>query len=77
MNERFTALPMCYYVEGDLYQSELRINLFQVEGYVDTTFSYTDEEGIPTEVEGVKIFTKSGAEYDILMSIREFEKLLK
>lgn len=77
MNERFTTVPMCFYVEDELVESKLRINLFQVEAYVDTTFSFSDDEGVPTEAEGVKIFTKSGYEYDILLPIKEFEKLLK
>ena len=77
MSERFTTLPMCFYVEGELFESKLRLNLFQIEGYVDTTFAFTDDDGIPAETEGVKIFTKSGYEYDILLSIKDFEKLLK
>jgi len=77
MNERFTTLPMCFYVEDELVESKLRINLFQIEAYVDTTFALSDDDGLPTEMEGVKIFTKSGYEYDILMPTSEFEKLLK
>jgi hypothetical protein len=76
MKERYTVLPMCFYVEGELFESKLRLNLFQVEGYVETTFSYSDDDGIPVESEGTKIFTKSGYEYDILMPVKEFEKLM-
>lgn len=58
-------------------ESKLRLNLFQIEGYVDTTFSFTDDDGVPAETEGVKVFMKSGCEYDILLPLKEFEKLLK
>lgn len=77
MNERFTELPMCFYVEDELLESKLRINLFQIEGYVETSYPFRDDDDLPVEYDGVKIFTKSGFEYDILMPVKEFEKLFK
>lgn len=77
MSERFTILPMCFYVEDELMQTDLRLNLFQVEGYTPSSVVYNDEDNIPVEAETTKVFTKSGYEYDILMPIDQFEKLLK
>lgn len=68
---------MCYYVEGELYESDLKLNLFQIEGYVASTVIYKDDDNIEVEAPATKVYTKSGYEYDILLSIEEFEKLLK
>lgn len=77
MSERFTILPMCFYVEGELFQTDIRINLFQIEAYLPSTVVFKDDENIPVESECVKVYTKSGYEYDILLPIHEFEKYLK
>lgn len=77
MSERFTNLPMCFYVDDELMQADLRLNLFQVEGYIPSSVVFNDEDNIPVEAETTKVYTKSGYEYDILMPIAEFEKLIK
>lgn len=77
INERFTVVPMCYVDETGVYTHELRLNLFQIEGYVSSVLETEDEDGIPTEHDITRIFTKSGYEYDILMPINEFDDLFK
>lgn len=75
MTERFTILPMCCADELGMHTHDLRMNLFQIEGYVSSVFETEDEDGIPSEYEVTRIFTKSGYEYDILMPIADFDKL--
>ena len=77
MIERFNIVPMVYAEDGDLYTSELRLLLFQVEGYAPTSIPFNDEDGIPAEAEATKVFMKSGFEYDILMPITDFDQLFK
>lgn len=77
MSERFNIVPMVYVEDGDLYTSELRLLLFQVEGYAPTSIPFNDEDGIPAEAEATKVFMKSGCEYDILMPITDFDQLFK
>jgi len=77
MSDRFITLPMCFLVEEELMQSDLKLNPFQIEGYVSSSVTYQDDDNIPIEAEATKIFTKSGYEYDILLPIEEFEKLIK
>lgn len=77
MSERFNIVPLVYAEDGDLFTSELRLLIFQVEGYVPTTIPFNDDDGIPSEAEATKVFMKSGCEYDILMSVQDFDLLFQ
>lgn len=76
MIDRFVTLPMCFVEEDELYVSELRLLPFSIEGYVETTVSYVDDDSLPHETRCVKIFLKSGNEFDIMMGVGEFEKII-
>ena len=77
MTDRFTIIPMCCADDDGVHTHDLRINLFQIEGYVGSVLETEDEDGIPSHYDITRIFTKSGYEYDIFMPIEEFDKLFK
>lgn len=77
MSDRFIKVPMVIMDdEGQVFTAELRIIPFIIEAYLPSKVSYTDDEGCEVEDDATKIYTKSGFEYDLLMSIEEFEKLI-
>lgn len=68
---------MCFAEDGAIYTSELRINPFQIEAYVSTTIEYTDEMGMIHEEACVQIYTKGGLDFNLLMTMEEFEEATK
>jgi hypothetical protein len=73
---RFVKLPMFYFEEDLMYFSEMWINPFQIESFVSLDLSYTNEFGVEVDVNGSRITTKSGLDYDINLTVRDLEKLL-
>jgi hypothetical protein len=74
---RFIKIPSFFYEDNLLYFNDLWINPFQVESYIETDISYTDDSGIPVERNGVKVFTKGGMEWGVLLTIEEFERIIE
>ena len=77
MNDRFTVLPMCIISEEGITTVDLRLNLFQVEGYVNSVAEYVSESGLINQYDCTKVYTKSGFEYDIMMPIADFDAIFK
>lgn len=73
---RFVKLPSFFYENNLLYFNDLWINPFQIESYIETDMSYTDENGIDIERTAVKVYTKSGIEWGVLLTPEEFESVL-
>lgn len=73
---RFVKLPGFFFEDELLYFHDVWINPFQVEGFISLDMTYDDEMGIPVELNATKVFTKSGMEYDIKLSVEEFEKIV-
>jgi len=76
MNDRFITLTLCFNEDEMLFSSPLRINPFQIESYVPNNIFFVDEEGIPGEREGTKIFSRGGFEYEIMETTAQLEALL-
>lgn len=74
---RFIKLTSFFYEDDLLYFNDLWINPFQIESYTETEVSYTDENGIGIERNGVNIVTKSGQEWGVLLSADEFAALVE
>jgi hypothetical protein len=74
---RFIKIPSFFYEDNLLYFNDLWINPFQIESYIETDISYTDETGMPIEITGVKLFTKGGLEWGVMMTIEEFERIIE
>jgi tRNA A58 N-methylase Trm61 len=75
MKQRYLILPMGFVEDGCLYKSDLRIVPLSIESYLQTKISFTDDDGMIQEEEGVRIHTKSGMDFDILLTIEDFELL--
>jgi hypothetical protein len=76
MNDRFISLTLCFNEDEALFSTPLRINPFQIESYVPAQIFYVDEEGIPGEHEGTKIYSRGGFEYEIMETPAQLEALL-
>lgn len=76
MNERFLKMPVYFYEDNLIWFSDLWINPFQIEFFVETDITYTSPEGEHVETNGTKIYTKSGMEHEVNLTIEEFLKLL-
>ena len=76
MNERFIKLPVYFYEDSLIWFSDLWINPFQIESFVETDIRYTSPEGDEVETNGTKIFTKSGMEHEVNLTIEEFSKYI-
>jgi hypothetical protein len=74
---RFIKIPSFFYEDNLLYFNDLWINPFQIESYIETDISYTDDNGIHIERNGVKVFTKGGMEWGVLLTIEEFERIVE
>lgn len=74
---RFIKLTSFFYEDDLLYFNDLWINPFQIESYTETEVSYTDENGIGIERNGVNLVTKSGQEWGVLLSADEFAALVE
>lgn len=74
---RFIKLPSFFYENNLLYFNDLWINPFQIESYIETDISYTDENGDHVDRNGVKIFTKGAMEWGVLLTIEEFQKIIE
>lgn len=74
---RFVRVPSFFYEKDLLYFNDVWINPFQVESFIETDISYTDENGIHIERNGVKAFTKGGMEWGILLTIEEFRRIVE
>lgn len=77
MKHRFLKLPMCIVEEGAIYTSDLMLQPFTIEAYLTSSIAYTDEQGMSYEEECVRVYTKSGMEFDLLMTMEEFEEATK
>lgn len=77
MTHRFISLPMCFTEEDEVFTVELKVLPLSIEAYLPVDISYATEEGDMVERPGTRIITKSGVEYDILLSIEEFEEATK
>lgn len=75
MRQRYLILPMGFVEDGVLYKADLRIVPLSIESYVTTRLSFTDDDGMIQEEEGVRIHTKSGMDFDILLTLEDFEML--
>lgn len=73
---RFVKLPSFFYEDNLLYFNDLWINPFQIESYTETDIAYTDENGISIERNGVKLITKSGQEWGVLLTVEEFASVV-
>lgn len=60
--------------DNAVYQTDLRVNPFSIDAYFAGMLDYT-EEGIPMSRDTTHIILKSGADYNLLMSIEEFEEV--
>lgn len=77
MSERFTILPMLV-MDGDVIMTaDLRLLLFQVEGYMPIDVQRVDDDQRIVMEEGVRVYTKGGGVYDIMMTTEDFDKLFK
>jgi hypothetical protein len=76
MKERFTKLPAYFYEDGRIWFHDLWMNLFQVEGFIETDIEYKSPEGDEVTTNGTKVFCKSGMEYDVYMPVEEFLELM-
>lgn len=76
MKDRFIVLPAFFLEDGLIYFHDLRINPFNIEAYYETSISFTDDNGKSVDDDAVKIFTKSGFEYEINLPIEIFEEFL-
>lgn len=74
---RFIKLPGFFFEDELLFFHDVWINPFQVESFICLDMSYTNEEGMNVEVNGSKLFTKSGVEYDINLPPEDLEKVLQ
>lgn len=63
--------------DNQLFSADLRILPFTIEAYLPTNINYVDDDGMDLQESATRIFTKSGFEYDLLLSIEEFEELIK
>lgn len=73
---RFIKLPGFFFEDELLYFHEVWLNPVQVEGFISIDITYDDEDGLPVDISATKVFTKSGMEYDIKLSIEDFEKIV-
>ena len=62
---RFIKLPGFFFEDELLFFHDLWINPFQVESFISLDISYTNDDGMNVEVNGSKIITRSGVEYDV------------
>jgi hypothetical protein len=74
---RFIKLPGFFFEDELLFFHDLWINPFQVESFISLDISYTNDDGMNVEVNGSKIVTKSGVEYDVSLSPEDLIKVLQ
>lgn len=77
MNGRFLTLPMIFTEEEDLMMANIRILPLSIECYLESVLQSENEDGEIEEKPSVRVYTKSGLEFEILMHIDEFEEKLK
>lgn len=81
MTHRFVKLPICFSGEDDenqeVYTTDLHILPLTIESYMPIDITFTELSGNLVERQGTKIITKSGNEYDVLLSIDEFHEAVK
>lgn len=72
MKERYILLPEYFYEDELIWFNDLYIIPFQIESFIETDVSYNTPDGESVDTTGVKIWTKSGREHDILLTLEEF-----
>jgi hypothetical protein len=73
---RFTPIPTMTYEETESYVKNLWVNPFQIESFYEIEISYTDDDGNDVQCDGVRVLTKAGDEWDAMLSIDEFLKIV-
>lgn len=73
MKERFITLEAFFMEDDMLFFHDLKINPFSIESYYETSIGWTNEDGEHLDGPAVKLFTKSGFDYDVRISLEDFE----
>jgi len=73
---RFTSIPTLTYEEDESYVKNLWVNPFQIESFYEIEISYTDDHGDNVTCDGVRVLTKSGDEWDALVTIGQFLEIV-
>lgn len=73
MRERYIKLPAAIIEYEELHFTSLYINPFSIDCYFESSIECPDEEGNMHEISAIRMVSRSGYEYDILMSLEDFE----
>jgi hypothetical protein len=72
---RFIKVPHCWMEDDNsVYQTDLRVNPLSIDAYYAGALDFF-ENGVPMSRETTHVILKSGADYNLLMSIEEFEDI--
>lgn len=70
---RFIKLPL--FVGGEIFSTDFWLNPFQVESFGPAVLSYQEGNTV-NEMNVVKIYSKSGMEYDVMLTMDQAVELL-
>jgi hypothetical protein len=71
--KRFIKLPI--FVGGEVFSTDFWLNPYQIESFGPAVLSYIDGR-MEKEVSVVKVYSKSGMEYDVLLTMDQARELL-
>lgn len=73
MRDRYLSLPGAIIEDEQVRFTTMHINPFSIDGYYESSVEYPDENEEWHEIFTVRVVTRMGFEFDVLMSIEDFE----
>lgn len=76
MRERYIKFPAAIIEYEELSFTNLYINPFSIDCYFESSIECPDEEGRMHEISCVRVMTRTGMEYDLMLPLEDFEMMI-
>lgn len=73
MRERYIKFPAAIVEFEEVSFTSLYINPFSIDAYFESSIECPDEEGNVHDIQAVRVITRNGNEFDILVPLEDFE----
>lgn len=73
MRDRYIKFPAAVVEVEEVHFTSIYINPFSIDAYFESSIECPDDEGGIHEISAVRVVTRTGYEYDILVSLEDFE----
>lgn len=73
MRERYIKLPAAIIEYDEVSFTNLCINPFSIDVYFESSIECPDDNGDMHDIPCVRVITRTGNEYDILIPVEDFE----